>query len=188
MARNSTKEVCAVVECEARAIKREWCDIHYGRWRRTGDPLGWQPEGDISRFFSKVIFLTTCWGWRDKPNMRGYSVFCLGGNKIPAHIWAYRYFVGEIPEGKVLDHFYCSNRWCVNPLHVRPVSTRENLLRSDVNLAAINLAKTHCKHGHLLEGANLRLVGSPGRQERVCRACVNEWARQSRAAKRERKK
>ncbi len=30
---------CSIPECERAARKRGWCELHYRRWRRTGDPL-----------------------------------------------------------------------------------------------------------------------------------------------------
>jgi hypothetical protein len=30
---------CSVIDCEARAEKRGWCNKHYRRWRKYGDPL-----------------------------------------------------------------------------------------------------------------------------------------------------
>lgn len=32
-------DTCAVGECERAAEKRGWCNLHYRRWRRHGDPL-----------------------------------------------------------------------------------------------------------------------------------------------------
>lgn len=31
--------ICAVAECASEAAKRGWCNAHYLRWRRHGDPL-----------------------------------------------------------------------------------------------------------------------------------------------------
>ncbi|WP_280465647.1 hypothetical protein [Nocardia brasiliensis] len=33
---------CSVENCETRARGRTWCEKHYTRWRRTGDPLGFR--------------------------------------------------------------------------------------------------------------------------------------------------
>lgn len=46
-----------------------------------------------------------------------------------AHVWAYNFFIGVIPEGLELDHL-CRNRACYNPAHLEPVTTQENWHRS----------------------------------------------------------
>lgn len=33
-----TKRTCAVEDCNDPSRKRGWCETHYGRWRKTGDP------------------------------------------------------------------------------------------------------------------------------------------------------
>ena len=37
--------ICSIPDCDRRARRRGWCDLHYGRWWRTGtttQPLrGW---------------------------------------------------------------------------------------------------------------------------------------------------
>jgi len=42
---------CSIKGCGRPVVTRGWCTTHYGRWRRTGDPLGWVrvliPEGAI---------------------------------------------------------------------------------------------------------------------------------------------
>ena len=65
---------------------------------------------------------------------------------------------GPIPEGKELHH-RCGVYACWNPDHLEPVTHAQN---------QSHLRKTHCKHGHLLSGDNLR-IGPNG--VRACRAC-----------------
>lgn len=31
---------CSITECDTRVFGHGWCQRHYNRWRRTGDPLG----------------------------------------------------------------------------------------------------------------------------------------------------
>lgn len=45
------KRTCSVEGCEKPTVTRGWCQMHYVRWRRHGDPeaLGWNPvEGSCS--------------------------------------------------------------------------------------------------------------------------------------------
>lgn len=34
----STKRICSIQGCEKPARRRGWCDLHYARWLRNGDP------------------------------------------------------------------------------------------------------------------------------------------------------
>lgn len=40
---------CIIDECSNPAFARGWCEIHYGRWRRTGDPMLVRPAGRRSK-------------------------------------------------------------------------------------------------------------------------------------------
>jgi len=130
-----------------------------------------RPECLDERFLAKVLVGGDdgCLMWTGAMNPDGYGQFWNGQKSMGAHRWAYERFVGEVPEDRVLDHFWCSNRACVNWLHLRPVSSRENALRGETIVAA-NLAKTHCPQGHEYQGENLYVRPSDG--ARMCRACL----------------
>ena len=38
------KKQCKLDTCEKAAYRKGWCNAHYMRWRRTGDPLGSKPR------------------------------------------------------------------------------------------------------------------------------------------------
>ena len=136
-----------------------------------------------ARFWSKVSFPAGgrgCWLWTGNLTRGGYGQFTMPGRKAAAHIVSYSMYVGEIPAGMELDHVVargCRHRNCVNPAHLEPVTRRENWLRGS-SQSAINARATHCKHGHLLDDANVyRYPSKPG--ARNCRKC-----RERRAAER----
>jgi hypothetical protein len=123
-----------------------------------------------------------CWIWTGATGGHGVHVYGVYG-ETTAHKWSYEYFVGPVPDGLVVDHFFCENKMCVNPWHVEPTTQRENLLRSPITLNSINTAKTHCINGHEFTPENTYI--SPTNGQRVCRACKREWA--ARARKRKKK-
>ena len=110
-----------------------------------------------------------CWQWTGSLTNEGYGRLRQGDTETAAHRWVYEALRGAIPDGLEPDHL-CRNRACVNPAHIEPVTHRENTLRSDA-ASAINARKTHCDKGHPLDGDNLVVTTSNGRQFRRCRTC-----------------
>lgn len=137
-------------------------------------------ERDARRFWNKVSAPTSldgCLPWMAYRDRYGYGKINMGGRKGRvefAHRVAFRALVGEIPDGKVLDHL-CRNTSCVRPDHLEPVTQGENTRRGDAG--AHQAAKTHCPAGHPYSGANLYVRTLPtGTKNRICRACKRERA------------
>jgi hypothetical protein len=78
-----------------------------------------------------------CWLWNGR-RQKGYGITSVASSlsvtgkarQSFAHRVSYRAFIGEIPEGAVIDHL-CANKLCVNPSHLEAVSCRENSRRDD---------------------------------------------------------
>lgn len=67
---------------------------------------------------------TGCWVW-DRPTESGRGTW----KSVLAYVWAYRHWIGPIPEDKwSLDHL-CENKGCVNPWHLEAVTSHENTRR-----------------------------------------------------------
>lgn len=130
------KAPCSIEGCDGHAVVRGWCQTHYDRWHRFGDPLvikpfGVAPRPAADRFWEKVDKTGACWLWTGGLDKDGYGYFNLPHNrKVRAHRWAYEAAIGQIPKGLEVDHL-CRIHACVNPDHLEAVTGRENRLRGD---------------------------------------------------------
>lgn len=123
------------------------------------------------RFFQGLVLDGDCWLF--KPHRSGRygqlrrdkETGQAKGDHVSAHVYAWEFFRGPIPEGLQIDHL-CRVTRCCNPDHLDVVPARINILRS-TGPAAVNAVKEFCKRGHSLSGDNLVLV--PG--GRMCREC-----------------
>lgn len=136
---------CSIEGCERRYYAHGWCQAHYNRSRKHGDPSAGVPIIGYSRtanFWAKVDKhgpvpahrpdLGPCWVWTAARHGKGYGMFSVDRKrKVRAHRFAYEMMVGPIPEGLDLDHL-CRNRACVNPEHLEPVTRSVNLKRGNV--------------------------------------------------------
>lgn len=124
---------CSVDGCERPVLNsRGWCNRHYLRWTRHGDPIAGRREvADTveQRFWSKVdrSDLNGCWTWTACRNRHGYGQMTVNGKRWLAHRFGYELCIGHIPDGLVLDHI-CRNGHlgCVRPDHLRPVLKKKN--------------------------------------------------------------
>lgn len=118
-----------------------------------------------TRFWRKVEVGADCWVWTASKRY-GYGQFRIGGEgsaNLGAHVVAYRWLVGEIPLGLVVDHL-CRNRACVNPDHMELVTPEENSTRGMISRHA---EIERCKNGHPWADNQIDRYGY-----RVCAACL----------------
>lgn len=174
---------CAIDGCGrpiSRGSARGWCNGHYKRWWRYGDPLAGKPifSSVAARFWTKVDRAggpDSCWLWTAS-RVRGYGNFSVRSHSIiKAHRFAYELTVGPIAVGLEIDHL-CHNPACVNPGHLEPVTPEENRRRA--NPGAYLAARTHCPQGHPYDEANT--YWSLHRIHRACRACQTKASRAAR--------
>lgn len=131
---------CSHPGCDAPHREHGYCLKHAKRLNRHGTTM----EPRERRFWAQVDRRgpDECWPWLGCCQKNGYGIYGVTGNGSRlAHRIAYRYVIGPIPAGLVLDHLChtadpqcadtsdCPHRRCVNPEHLEPVTRRENIAR-----------------------------------------------------------
>lgn len=76
---------CSIEGCESPALARGWCDMHYRRWRRTGDPLSTLRGSKV-----RSILVCSVDGCEKRASRRGwcsahYERWRLHGDPIATH-------------------------------------------------------------------------------------------------------
>lgn len=149
----------------------------YRYWERV-------PEWRVLRFLSSIEIddESGCWRWAGLLDTGGYGVFCLGTTK-KAHRASWMLFRGKLPKNMHIHHL-CEVKDCVNPDHLLPVDpSTHSVVYGTNNVVYAAARKTHCIRGHELGGNNV--YRSPNKLgSRRCRACMDEWRRQSTDRKR----
>jgi hypothetical protein len=124
--------------------------------------------------------LGPCWLWTGS-KVEGYGKLKVEGAYKLAHRLVFECHGGPIAHGMQLDHL-CRVRHCVNPSHLEQVTQTVNIMRG-MSPIAINARKTHCSHGHLLEGGNVRIVRDGSRECVTCRKEIRKrWRSRRKAA------
>lgn len=120
-----TKPTCSIEDCENKVVARGWCDKHYRRWKKYGDPSKLSryetPEAALQ---GRTEWQGDCLVWTGETR-RGYGRIWSSGIQHSAHRWVWEQAKGPIPDGKVLDHI-CHNKPCVNIEHLRLASIQQN--------------------------------------------------------------
>jgi hypothetical protein len=165
---------CLIDGCSSVPFSRGWCQKHYVRWTRYGDPLGFR----ISSFWSMVDLsdLDGCWNWTGPQFADGYGHCSKGtGRRYDQRAYRrmYQMLIGDPPTGLQLDHL-CRNRLCCNPWHLEPVTQQENIRRG-----AHAAPRTHCPQGHEFTPENTRTY----RGTKHCIECNRAASRRSHAKK-----
>lgn len=113
--------VCLVVGCDRRHYGRGYCNMHWQRWRRFGDPAvvvaakGRPLNERLARWSQDSD--TGCRVWVGHTNEKGYGHLRVGGRMRAAHRLSYELHYGPIPAGMHVCH-RCDNPSCINHLHL----------------------------------------------------------------------
>jgi hypothetical protein len=120
---------CSIGDCATKYFALGYCEKHYQRFKKTGDPLKvkFQRASNVHEAFRlRTEPAGDCLIWtggRDRGGAYG-SMRHQGGTK-KAHRVAWELANGEIPPGMDIDH-KCHVPLCVNPEHLRATTRKQN--------------------------------------------------------------
>jgi len=115
---------CAVEGCTAqRAVGRKgWCNPHYQRWRKHGDPTAGDPPKGHNHHRRGPYF--GCWEWGGPTNENGYGTANVKGySSSLVHRIVFEAIYGWVPD--LLRH-RCDNPLCYRPDHLLPGDHKSN--------------------------------------------------------------
>lgn len=119
-------KVCQIAGCENKHASHGWCDMHYKRWWRHGDPSVGCKVPPKERFMRQVEQTQDgCWQWTGYL-IRGYGAMHYQGRRQYAHRISLKLAGVSVPDSAEVDH-RCHNTRCVNPDHLRVVTRKQNV-------------------------------------------------------------
>lgn len=126
--------VCAVEGCNKPIHVRQWCNAHYLRWRRHGDPTaGRKPQsalGEAVRWMVEHLDhdADECLIWPFGRTGSGYGAIYDGGSQKLAHRWVCLKVHGPAPTSRHEAGHTCGrgHDGCVHPKHLYWASPVEN--------------------------------------------------------------
>lgn len=127
----SSQKICLVPECASAAKSLGYCDKHYARVRRYGDPhkTTHAPLGDAPAFVAKALASETddciIWPYNKAPN--GYGKFGTLKKQQTVHRYVCEATNGPPPTDKHHAAHRCGVRLCCNPRHIRWATPTENI-------------------------------------------------------------
>ena len=135
---------------------------------RRGTPL--------ERFLSRLSVNpeTACWEIGGYRSPIGQVVIYVGTKSELVSRFAYKHFVGPIPDGFLVCH-HCDRPYCGNPDHLFLGTAKDNQQDMSQKGRWNNQLhrRTHCVNRHRLSKENTRtIVNRNGGNTRICRACA----------------
>lgn len=119
------KSICKIEGCDKPAYKRDWCQSHYKRWWRHGDPLaGGTQIGEPERYLREIVLAHEgegCLTWPFSRNYRGYGIVRLHERRFRrVHRIVCEQVNGPAPTPEHEAAHSCGNGHlgCVHPAHL----------------------------------------------------------------------
>jgi len=136
--------------------------------------LAFIAEAPSQKLWRKTVVdeVSGCWLFTGSQSGWGYRQTWFHDRLVYVHRLSYMMYVGEIPNGHVVDHM-CFNPSCWNPEHLRTLTPLENCRNGRRPTGKHHYTET-CQRGHKLDR-----IRPDGR--RYCHTCKMEGQRIRRA-------
>jgi len=121
---------CSISGCDRKHYGRGYCNRHWQRWQRHGDPefvsyvVAETPE---EAFALRTEWQGDCLIWIGAKDTSGYGRFWVNGKLQGVHRYAWERVNGPIPDGMHIDHKDHCSTLCVNVDHLRLTTVAQNL-------------------------------------------------------------
>lgn len=107
--------------CERKHFARGWCNMHWNRWRKHGDPRHGEDQLTAAQAVERDVATrdrtTGCWEWPGHRNAAGYGRVQLPG-RISDHAHRYAARLAGMEPGRFYVCHTCDNPPCYNPDHL----------------------------------------------------------------------
>ena len=128
-----SSSTCSIPNCGKPTRARGWCNAHWTRWSRYGDPLAGQQFRDAAlRYLHEVVIphedSENCLPWPYNKTSDGYGRIGINGKRVATHRLVCSMVHGAAPsQGHEAAHS-CGNGHlgCVNPHHLSWKTRSEN--------------------------------------------------------------
>lgn len=126
---------CSIDGCNNRRIARGFCNAHYKKWKKYGDPNAMltTPKGEPLKYFNEVVLHFSgdeCLIWPYATYSNGYGEVRFDGLIRSVHRLACEIINGPAPYDKPHAAHACGNGHlgCVNPRHISWKSHGDNMI------------------------------------------------------------
>lgn len=131
----AASRICSIPDCgkPVRVKSRGWCNAHWLRWNRYGDPLkGQYRRSEPLEFLRHTVIpyedKNACLLWPFSKAGDGYGRIGMGGKRVKVHRYVCEDIYGSPPTPKHEAAHSCGNGHlgCVNPHHLSWKTRAEN--------------------------------------------------------------